>query len=182
MLVHALTLQCPITIMTVRTSGPVLIQNDGSCLMTKQTEWSVRSSRTQISLGIHPVWSVFAVCLMGSWGPNVSSYVQWRLWSDWVDAQADLSLRWVHMPFCWFCHEAAQIWKKESGRKYISVPHTCRLQNEPHLVKPVHAVCEQQRPRSACTSALSDQHLCCSLPYIYSCYISNFNTLASLCS
>ena len=22
--------------------------------------------------------------------------------------QADLSLRWTHMPFCWFCHEAAQ--------------------------------------------------------------------------
>ena len=25
------------------------------------------------------------------------------------DAQADLSLRWAHMPFCWFCHEAAQV-------------------------------------------------------------------------
>ena len=24
------------------------------------------------------------------------------------DAQADLSLRWAHMPFCWFCHEVAQ--------------------------------------------------------------------------
>ena len=23
--------------------------------------------------------------------------------------QADLSLRWSHMPFCWFCHEAAHI-------------------------------------------------------------------------
>ena len=30
-------------------------------------------------------------------------------WSDWADAQADLSLRWAHMPFCWFCHEAAQL-------------------------------------------------------------------------
>ena len=30
------------------------------------------------------------------------------LWSDLADAQADLSLRWVHMPFCLFCHEAAQ--------------------------------------------------------------------------
>ena len=28
-------------------------------------------------------------------------------WSDWADAQADLSLHWVHMPFCWICHEAA---------------------------------------------------------------------------
>ena len=27
------------------------------------------------------------------------------------DAQADLSFRWAHMPFCWFCHDhdAAQI-------------------------------------------------------------------------
>ena len=24
-----------------------------------------------------------------------------------ADAQADL--RWAHIPFCWFCHEAAQI-------------------------------------------------------------------------
>ena len=22
---------------------------------------------------------------------------------------ADLSLRWAHMPFCWFCHEAAHL-------------------------------------------------------------------------
>ena len=29
------------------------------------------------------------------------------LWSDWADAQADLSLRMAHMPFCWFCHAAA---------------------------------------------------------------------------
>ena len=27
--------------------------------------------------------------------------------SDWADARADQSLRWAHMPFCWFCHEAA---------------------------------------------------------------------------
>ena len=26
-----------------------------------------------------------------------------------MDAQADLSLRWTHMPFCWFCHEAAHV-------------------------------------------------------------------------
>ena len=38
---------------------------------------------------------VFAVRTVGSWGPNVSSCGQWRLWSDWVDVQAELSLRWV---------------------------------------------------------------------------------------
>ena len=39
----------------------------------------------------------------------VPSYGQQRHWSDWADAQADMSLCWVHVPFCWFCHEAAQI-------------------------------------------------------------------------
>ena len=49
----------------------------------------------------HPV---FAVRLKSTW-----SSAQWRLWSDWIDAQADLSLRWAHMSFCWFCRAAAQI-------------------------------------------------------------------------
>ena len=26
-----------------------------------------------------------------------------------IYSQADVSLCWVHMPFCWFCHGAAQI-------------------------------------------------------------------------
>ena len=34
---------------------------------------------------------------------------QQRLWYDWADAQAELSLQWAHMQFCWFCHEAAQL-------------------------------------------------------------------------
>ena len=50
--------------------------------------------------------------------------------------------------------------------------------------KPVFALCEQQRRRSACTSAQSDQHLCCSFLRQYntcSCYVLNFKTIASLC-
>ena len=34
----------------------------------------------------------------------IRSCGQRRFWSDWADAQADLSLRRAHMPFCWFCH------------------------------------------------------------------------------
>ena len=34
---------------------------------------------------------------------------QRRLWSDWMDAQADLSLRWAHRSFCVFCHASAQM-------------------------------------------------------------------------
>ena len=51
--------------------------------------------------------------------------------------------------------------------------------------KPVYAICEQQRRRSACASAQSDQHICCSLPRKYntsSFYIRNIKPLDSLCS
>ena len=51
--------------------------------------------------------------------------------------------------------------------------------------KPVLAIYEQQRCKSACTSAQFDQHLCCLLPGQYntsSCCFRNFKPLASLCS
>ena len=51
--------------------------------------------------------------------------------------------------------------------------------------KPVYAICEQQRRRSACTFAQCDQRLCCSLPRSYtasSFYVRNFKTLASFWS
>ena len=59
----------------------------------------------------HPpsLMRVFAVSSTGSLGPKLSLCGQQRLWSDWVDAQADLSLRWAQMPFCWFSHEVAQM-------------------------------------------------------------------------
>ena len=58
---------------------------------------------------IRPVWSVFAVRMKK---PRILSYplsAQRRLWLDCVDAQADLSLRWANMSFCWFCHAADQM-------------------------------------------------------------------------
>ena len=67
--------------------------------MTKPMKWSLHPTKTQISL----VWLVFAVHSMGRWGPSVSSCGQWRLWSDWANAQADLSLRLAHKSFRWFC-------------------------------------------------------------------------------
>ena len=50
---------------------------------------------------------VLAVHSVGSLGPKLSSCGYRRLWSDWADAQADLSLRWAHIPFCRFCHALA---------------------------------------------------------------------------
>ena len=60
----------------------------------------VRPAKTQISLGIRPVWSespLSAWRKLGSLATQLSA--QRRLWSDWADAQADLSLRWAHSHF-----------------------------------------------------------------------------------
>ena len=39
---------------------------------------------------------------------------------DWNETQADLSLRWTHMPFRWFCHEATHIKRHHSFRVIIN--------------------------------------------------------------
>ena len=36
------------------------------------------------------------------WVFSYSLCAERRLWSDWLDAQADLSLRWTHRSLCWF--------------------------------------------------------------------------------
>ena len=77
-----------------------------SHLMTKPTKWLCAQRR---------LWLAWASAqsnqssLCAQWVAKLSSCRQRRLWSDWADAQADLSLRWAHMPFCWFCHEVAQM-------------------------------------------------------------------------
>ena len=45
---------------------------------------------------------VFTVCIKNHWALSYPLSVQQRLWSDWVDAQADLSLHWVHRSFVGF--------------------------------------------------------------------------------
>ena len=57
---------------------------------------------------VHPpsLIRVFAVHMKKAWVLSYPVSAQQRHWSDWADAQADLSLHWAHMPFCWCCHEA----------------------------------------------------------------------------
>ena len=49
----------------------------------------------------HPLSLIrdFAVRMKTDWVLSYPLRAQWRLWSDWADAQADLSLCWAHMPF-----------------------------------------------------------------------------------
>ena len=58
-------------------------------LMTKPTTSSVRLAKTQISLGICPVWSESLLCTQ--WVAQDPSFLHADSedWSDWVDAQAD---------------------------------------------------------------------------------------------
>ena len=77
---------------------------------TKPTKWHKCPANTQISLDIRPVWSVFDVRSIFNWGPNVSSC-----------GQPDLSLRWAHMSFCWFCHAAAHIKLRETKTEIWSL-------------------------------------------------------------
>ena len=106
--------------------------------MIKPTKWPVCPTKTQISLGIHPVWSESS---LSAWRSIVSLATHWvhkEKWSDWVDALADLSLRLVHPLFCWFCHAPDQ---------YLSCDMT----------KPTKWVGAQWRLRSAWASAQTDQ-------------------------
>ena len=79
-----------------------------SRLMTKPTKW--HPAKSKISLGICPVWSVFAVRMKKAWVLIYLLSTLQRLWSDWA-----------HRPYCWFCRAMAHVEKEEAPDK------------EPHL-------------------------------------------------
>ena len=60
----------------------------------------------------HPpslIW-VVAVRMKKAWVLSYPLSAQRRLWSDWADAQADLSLRWVHTHFVGFVTRRLKSW------------------------------------------------------------------------
>ena len=78
-------------------------------------------------------------------------------WYHWNTVRKEVKLADIYSS-SFILHEPA--WGKKIFSKNTK-GHTCMS----HVVrKPVYAICEQQRHRSACASAQSDQHLCCSLP------------------
>ena len=76
-------------------------QNDLCALESDQSGHlaSLIGLRCLHEVGIRPVWSVFAVHMKNHWVLGYPYSAQWRLWSDWADAQADLSLRWARSCF-----------------------------------------------------------------------------------
>ena len=73
-----------------------------SRLVTKPTKWHVRPAKTHISLGICPVWSESSLCAQWVAKNPRFLHADSEDWSDWADAQADLSLRWAHTHFVGF--------------------------------------------------------------------------------
>ena len=76
-----------------------------SHLMTKPTKWHVRPAKTQISLGIRPVWSE---SLLSAWRKR------WFLATHWAHSKDSIRPVWSEsslgtQSFCWFCHEAAHL-------------------------------------------------------------------------
>ena len=65
----------------------------------KTNKMSVRPAKTQISLDIRPVWSESSLSAWRNLGSSATHWAHSKDWSDWADAQADLSLRWAHTHF-----------------------------------------------------------------------------------
>ena len=83
--------------------------NQMSHLMKKTTKWHVRPAKTQISLGIRPVWSEFS---LSAWRKLGSLATHWADSndSDQTGRMPRLTcLRWAHSHFVGFCHEVAQM-------------------------------------------------------------------------
>ena len=70
--------------------------------MTKPAKWHVRPAKTQISLGIRPVWSESSLCAQRVAKDPMFLHADSEDWSDGVDAQTDPSLRWAQTHFVGF--------------------------------------------------------------------------------
>ena len=74
---------------------------------SEHISYKLRLAKIQISLRIRAVFRVFAGHSVGSQGSEATDRKDWSE-SAWADAQADMSLYWVHMHYCWICCGPAQ--------------------------------------------------------------------------
>ena len=82
-------------------AGLILCRVHMSRSMTKPIKWHVHPAKTQISLGIRPVWSDSS--LPASWVAKDQCFFMRteKLWSVWADPKANLSLHWAYRSFYW---------------------------------------------------------------------------------
>ena len=100
----------------------------------KTSKMTVRPAKNQIRLGGCPKSDQSSLC--AQWVAKDPSFLH-------ADAQADLSLRWAHMPFRWFCHSGGsnvrnhllQYWSREDSKclhEYEKWIEKARLRNWKH--------------------------------------------------
>ena len=122
-----------------------------SQLMTKPTKWSLRLAKTQISLGVCPVWSESSLSAWRNLGSLATHWEHSKDTDHWADAQTDQSLRWSHTSFYWFCHEAAQmcfIYQEFFSLSTItSVKNWCRIYRKNPKISDTLKIC-CNHPRS----------------------------------
>ena len=131
---------------------------------------------------------VFAVRIKKHWVLSYPMSAQRRLWPDWGMSRLIRVFAWRKGHFIWFCCAASHIeyFLEASKRPRAMHQNPVLLTNRPNMRhvmrKAIYAKCDQQRHRSACASAQSDQCICRSLPGKYnsfSCYNRNFTTVGS---
>ena len=114
----------------------LLIENHFELQHDKTNKMIVRPAKTQISLGIRPVWSVFAVRMKKAGVLSYPLSAQLRLWSDRADSQADLSLCWAHSHFVGF------VMSRLIFCIYFSAYQTFLLEAEDCLLNTLPSYCE----------------------------------------
>ena len=84
------------------TSCSFIIDSTVWAVTWQTNKMTVRPAKTQISLGIRPVWSESSLSAWRKPGSFATHSAHSKGWSDWADAQADLSLCWAHSHFVGF--------------------------------------------------------------------------------
>ena len=80
-----------------------------SCILGNSTE----------APGIHPVWSASSLSAWRKFWSLATHWAHTEDWSDWADAQADLSLRWAHSLFVGF------VMRRLKSQMAVSVSSPC---------------------------------------------------------
>ena len=86
--------------------------------MTKPTKWHMRRAKTQISLGIRPVWSESS---LSAWRKLGSLATKWAHSED-SDQTVRMSLRWAHNHFVGFVMLRLIWWCARSHMSAIAFP------------------------------------------------------------
>ena len=72
-----------------------------SRLMAKPTKWHMRPGKSQISLGIRPVWSESSLSAWRNLGSLATHWVHSEDWSDWADAESLLGTQTILLVLSW---------------------------------------------------------------------------------